>query len=169
MLYLRMKRRQDAFNMPPLATHLVDADSSREPWPTWIQSLAVESPVQKPGDATAVVPGRFDKLTNLLQRQVDHHQIAGAVALVLHRGKPVYSAALGLADVGEHRPMADDTVFRIASMTKPVTSVAILMLTEDDKLKLTDPVSKFLPEFKQMRVLDPAGRAPSRRARDHHS
>ena len=64
--------------------------------------------------------------------------------------------------------MADDTVFRIASMTKPVTSVAILMLTEDDKLKLTDPVSKFLPEFKQMRVLDPAGTGTVA-ARDHHS
>ena len=88
MLYLRMKRRQDAFNMPPLATHLVDATAVGTV-AAWIQSLAVESPVQKPGDATAVVPGRFDKLTNLLQRQVDHHQIAGAVALVLHRGKPV--------------------------------------------------------------------------------
>ena len=53
--------------------------------------------------------------------------------------------------------MADDTIFRIASMTKPVTSVAILMLAEDGKLNLTDPVSKFLPEFKQMRVLDPTG------------
>jgi CubicO group peptidase (beta-lactamase class C family) len=53
--------------------------------------------------------------------------------------------------------MADDTIFRIASMTKPVTSVAVLMLAEDGRLKLTDPVSRFLPEFKDMRALDPTG------------
>jgi CubicO group peptidase (beta-lactamase class C family) len=88
---------------------------------------------------------------------VDRKQVAGAVALILHRGKPVFSAALGSADAGAGRPMADDTLFRIASMTKPVTSVAVLMLAEEGRFDLTDPVSKYLPEFKDMRVLDPKG------------
>ena len=85
-------------------------------------------------------------------------QVAGAVALVLQRGKPVFAPRP--SDWPTRRsigPMADDTIFRIASMTKPVTSVAILMLAEDGKLNLTDPVSKYLPEFKDMRVLDPKG------------
>jgi CubicO group peptidase (beta-lactamase class C family) len=88
---------------------------------------------------------------------MDRKQVAGAVALILHRGKPVFSAALGCADAGAGRPMADDTIFRIASMTKPVTSVAVLMLAEEGRFDLTDPVSKCLPEFKDMRVLDPKG------------
>jgi CubicO group peptidase (beta-lactamase class C family) len=88
---------------------------------------------------------------------VDHKQVAGAVALVLQRGQPVYSASVGWADSGAGRPMADDTIFRMASMTKPVTSVAVLMLVEDGRLKLTDPVCRWLPEFKDPRVLDPKG------------
>ena len=91
--------------------------------------------------------------------------MAGVVALVLQHGKPVYSASLGFADIEGGRSMADDTIFRFASMTKPVTSVAVMMLAEEGRLKLTDPVSKFLPEFRDMRVLDPkgAGTVPARR------
>ena len=103
------------------------------------------------------LPGRFDKVATLLQHHVDRKQVAGAVALVLHRGKPVFSAAVGNADAGASRPMAEDSIFRIASMTKPVTSVAVMMLAEEGRFALTDPVSKFLPEFKDMRVLDPKG------------
>ena len=126
----------------------------------------MESPTQKPGGTTAVVPGTIRQgRPSLLQRHVDRKQIAGAVALVLHRGKPVYLRRGRTRPTSRtHRPMADDTIFRIASMTKPVTSVAVLMLAEEGRLKLTDPVSKFLPEFKDMRVLDPKGRAPSRPA-----
>ena len=76
---------------------------------------------------------------------------------MLQRGKPIYSASVGLADVAANRKMADDTIFRIASMTKPITTVAVLMLAEEGKFKLTDPVSRFLPEFKEMRLLDANG------------
>ena len=89
MIYLRMKRRQDAFNMPPLATHLVDR-----------AAVAVAGDMDsgsgggtgRPDSAAApaVVPGRFDKVTALLQQHVDRSQVAGAVALVLQRGKPVF-------------------------------------------------------------------------------
>ena len=94
----------------------------------------------------------FESVHKLLQGYVDRHEIAGAAALVLHRGKPVYREALGMADVEANRPMTNDTLFRIASMTKPITSVAVMMLVEDGKLRLTDPVSKYLPEFKEPKV-----------------
>jgi CubicO group peptidase (beta-lactamase class C family) len=115
--------------------------------------------------ADVAAPRAFGKVTELLQKQVDQKHVAGLVALVLHRGKPVYSVALGSADVGTGQRMTSDTIFRIASMTKPVTSVAVLMLVEEGRLKLTDPVARFLPEFKNMRVLDPkgTGTVPARR------
>jgi CubicO group peptidase (beta-lactamase class C family) len=119
------------------------------------QPLSAQAP--NPPGQLVVAPGRFDKVSGLLQRHVDRKQVAGAVALILHRGKPVYSAAIGAADAGTGRPMAIDTIFRIASMTKPVTSVAVLMLAEEGRFDLTGPVSKFLPEFKDMRVLDSKG------------
>jgi uncharacterized repeat protein (TIGR03806 family) len=156
MLYLRMKRRQDAFNMPPLASHLVDP-AAVAVLAAWIQDLPPKAPAPKPADAPAVATGQFDKVLGLLQRSVEKKQVAGAVALVLQKGKPVFSAAVGSANIAANRSMAADTIFRIASMTKPVTSVAVLMLAEDGRLNLTDPVSKYLPEFKAMRVLDPKG------------
>ena len=123
-------------------------------------ALSADTP--KPVAPTAIAVGRFDKVAGLLRQHVDRKQIAGAVALVLHQGKPIFSAAIGSADTGSGenrtvRPMADDTIFRIASMTKPVTSVAVLMLAEEGRFELTDPLSKYLPEFKAMGVLDPSG------------
>ncbi len=156
MLYLRMKRRLDVFGMPPLASHAADP-AAVAAVATWVRDLRPPAPPAKPVGPPAVAPGRFEKVADLLQKQVDRKQIAGAVAVVLHQGKPVFSAALGSADVEAGRPMADDTLFRLASMTKPVTSVAVLMLVEDGRCKLTDPVSRYLPEFKDLRVLDPKG------------
>ncbi len=156
MLYLRMKRRQDVFGMPPLATQEVDPAALRAV-AAWIHGLRAEAPAPRLAAPPAVAPGRFDKVRALLQQNVDRKQVAGAVALVLHQGKPVFSVAIGSADLEAHRPMAGDSIFRIASMTKPVTSVAVLMLAEEGRFELSDPVSKFLPEFKDMRVLDPKG------------
>jgi len=156
MVYLRMKRRLDVFSMPPLASHEVDP-AAVAAMAKWIRDLPPQTPDPKPAAPAAVASGRFEKLAGLIHKHVDRKQIAGAVAIVLQRGKPVFSAAIGSADVEANRPMADDTLFRIASMTKPVTSVAVLMLVEDGRCKLTDPVSKYLPQFKDMRVLDPKG------------
>jgi CubicO group peptidase (beta-lactamase class C family) len=98
---------------------------------------------------------RFPELIEQIQEHVDRKDIAGAVVLVLHRGKPVCFEALGMADAEARKAMARETIFRIASMTKPITSVAALMLVEDGKLRLDDQVSKYLPEFKDMTVLVP--------------
>lgn len=83
---------------------------------------------------------------------VDEQQISGAVTLVAHRGKIVHLAAVGRADVDANRPMAEDSIFAIASMTKPITATAVMILQDEGKLSLDDPVSKYIPEFRDARL-----------------
>jgi len=93
-----------------------------------------------------------------MQEYVEGGFISGVVTLVHRRGRLVHSDVLGWQDVEQQRPMQRDTIFRIYSMTKPITSVAVLMLHEEGKLRLTDAVDQWLPELKNPRVLrDPAG------------
>ena len=93
-----------------------------------------------------------------ITQAVDAGLISGAVTLVWHRGEVLQANGIGYRDVEAKLPMERDTVFRIASMTKPVTVAAALALAEEGKLALTDPVTRWLPEMAQMRVLvDPAG------------
>jgi CubicO group peptidase (beta-lactamase class C family) len=102
---------------------------------------------------------KFEALGREFQKFVDAGTMPGDVILILQDGKPIYSATHGWADVEHKTPMQPDTLFRIASMTKPVTSLAIMMLAEQGKLAVTDPVSKYIPEYKEMRVLKSAGDA----------
>ena len=90
---------------------------------------------------------RLARIDRALQQYVDSNQIAGAVALVLRDGRPVYERAVGWADRESRKPMSADAIFRIASQTKAITSTAILMLVEEGKIGLGDPVSRFIPEF----------------------
>ncbi len=93
-----------------------------------------------------------------LQGLVDQAALSGAVTLVWHKGEIVQALTIGHRDIEAGLPMTRDTLFRIASMTKPVTSIAVMMLVEEGKLKLTDPVTRWLPELADMVVLeDPAG------------
>ncbi|WP_397402589.1 serine hydrolase domain-containing protein [Phenylobacterium sp.] len=93
-----------------------------------------------------------------LQGIIDQGALSGAVTLVWRKGEVVQTHALGHRDIEGGQPMTRDTLFRIASMTKPVTSVAVMMLVEEGKLKLDDPVSRWLPELANMQVLkDPTG------------
>ena len=91
-----------------------------------------------------------------LQASVDAGDLSGFVTLVWRKGEVVQVNTLGKRNIATGAPMQRDTLFRIASMTKPVTSVAALMLMEEGKLRLDDPVSKWLPEFADMRVLKDA-------------
>ena len=95
----------------------------------------------------------LEKIDALLTQAVERKQVAGAVALVARDGKLGYLHAKGFQDVEAGKEMTNDTLFRIASMSKPVTSVAVMILVDDGKLKVTDPVSKYLPEFKNQKVL----------------
>jgi CubicO group peptidase (beta-lactamase class C family) len=98
-----------------------------------------------------ISPARLERATAVLQAAVDQGQYAGAVMLVARRGQIVQWQALGYRDVARTDPMRVDTIFQIYSMTKPITSVAALLLMEEGRLTLDDPVSRFLPEFARTR------------------
>lgn len=95
---------------------------------------------------------KLKRLDALLQEAVDRRQIAGGVALLARHGQIGHLSAIGWRNAEAHTPMTTDTLFRIASMTKPITSVAAMMLVEEGKLRLDDPVWKFIPEFRNARV-----------------
>ena len=113
--------------------------------------LAAQSPSE-----TIVVPGfapeRLSRIDRVMQQYVDDGRLAGAVALVLRDGQPVYERAFGWSDKEGGRRMATDTIFRIASQTKAITSVAVLALMEEGKVGLNDPVSRFIPAFAKTTV-----------------
>lgn len=101
----------------------------------------------KPAAAAGVSQDRFKRLDALLHEHIDQNRIAGIVVLVLRDGKPIYERALGWSDKEAKRPMAVDSIFRIASQTKALTSAAILALAEDGRLTPSMPVSRFIPGF----------------------
>ncbi len=95
---------------------------------------------------------RLARIRVAMQRYVDRKDVPGVVTLVARHGRVVHFEALGYRDVEGKSPMTGDAIFRIASMTKPITSVAAMMLFEEGHFLLSDPISKWLPEFSQMRV-----------------
>jgi len=95
---------------------------------------------------------RLRNIDRLIDQHIGEKKIAGAVVLVARKGKIAYFREAGLADTG--KPMQKDTIFRVVSMTKPLTSTAIMLLYEEGKLLLSDPVSKYIPEFKDPKVLE---------------
>jgi CubicO group peptidase (beta-lactamase class C family) len=110
-----------------------------------------EPPRTKPEDV-GVSSERLQRINNVVKRHIDEGHIAGAVTLVARKGKVVHFEAQGLMDIETKRPMTRDTLFRMASSTKPVTGVAVLMLIEEGKVRLADPAAKFIPEFKDVKV-----------------
>jgi CubicO group peptidase (beta-lactamase class C family) len=111
--------------------------------------LTVAAPAAGPGTLS---PERVARIDKVLQQYVDENRIAGAVGYVLQDGKPIYERAVGWADKEAGTRMAPNTIFRIASQTKAITSAAILSLMEEGKLNLTDPVSRFIPSFVSSKV-----------------
>ena len=105
-------------------------------------------------DRVGISSERLDRMHRGMQAIVDRHEAGGIVTLVARDGKVADVHAVGFQDVGSNRPMRPDTIFRIASMSKPITSVAVMMLYEEGKLQLTDPVSKYIPAFKTQRVVN---------------
>jgi CubicO group peptidase (beta-lactamase class C family) len=103
---------------------------------------------------------RLQRIHAMIRQRIDAKILSGAVALVSRDGHPVYFEAQGLRDLESKQPMEKDAHFRIYSMTKPVIGVAILMLVEEGKIRLSDPVSRFIPELKSLRVAV-TGKAPA--------
>src|SRR4051794_33807655 len=103
----------------------------------------------------------FDRIEqHLKQRYIDAGRSPGTQLLVYRRGKVVHSSVQGFADIERKVPVKDDTIFRIYSMTKPITSVAFMMLVEEGRVALDEPVHKYIPEWKNLGVFQ-AGNAPA--------
>jgi CubicO group peptidase (beta-lactamase class C family) len=103
-------------------------------------------------EQVGVSSDRLQRIGEAIQRHIDEKHISGAVTLVARRGFVVHHQAHGVKDIDTKQPMTRDTMFKMASSTKPVTSVAVMMLVEEGKVRITDPVSRFIPEFKDMKV-----------------
>src|SRR5579862_7479713 len=115
------------------------------------QAFAASLTISRPEEA-GISAERLKRIRSVVQSHIDAKDFAGAVTLVARKGKVVHFEAQGTTDLESGKPMRADTLFRMASMTKPITAVAVLMLMEEGKLILSDPVSKFIPEFKNPRV-----------------
>lgn len=96
---------------------------------------------------------RLNRLDGVLQNAVTQSSVPGVSALIVRNGKIVYYKAFGMADNAANRPLKRDDIFRIASMSKAITSTAVMMLWEEGKFQLDDPISKYIPEFKNQTVL----------------
>jgi CubicO group peptidase (beta-lactamase class C family) len=123
-------------------------------------AVGKDLPAASPG-SVGLSSERLERIGAAVQRSIDDKRIAGAVTLVARRGHVAWSKAQGMMDREAGKPMRLDTIFRICSMTKPITSLAVMMLYEEGHFLLTDPVSRYLPEFRNPKVLvKPASGAP---------
>jgi CubicO group peptidase (beta-lactamase class C family) len=101
----------------------------------------------------SLLPKGATEIDALFQRAVEQGTVPGVVAVVASKNQVLYYRAAGMKEVAGQKPMTMDSIFRIASMTKPITSAAIMLLQEQGKLRLDDPVSRYLPEFKDREVI----------------
>jgi CubicO group peptidase (beta-lactamase class C family) len=116
-----------------------------------LPSTAGQVPTGKPEEA-GMSTERLQRIHQAMERHIEAGEISGAVTLVARHGKIVHFQAHGLMDLDTSTSMMPDAIFRIASMTKPITGVAVMMMLEEGRIRLNDPVSKFIPEFKDTKV-----------------
>jgi CubicO group peptidase (beta-lactamase class C family) len=117
-----------------------------------VASLAQELPAAKP-ESVGLSSERLERIGATVQRNIDDKRIAGAVTFVMRKGRVAWFKPQGMMDREAGKPMRPDAIFRICSMTKPITSVAVMMLYEEGRFLLDDPISMYLPEFKNPKVL----------------
>jgi CubicO group peptidase (beta-lactamase class C family) len=107
-------------------------------------------------------PEKLARVGDYIRNEISTGKIPGAILLIQQHGRPIYFEAFGVRDVESRRPMTADTIFRLYSMSKPITSVAAMMLVEDGKLALSDPVAKYIPVFADVKVgVDKPGETPA--------
>lgn len=116
--------------------------------PAFSQQLPTANP-----ESVGLSPERLDRISLAIQRSIGETRLAGAVTLVVRKGRVAWLKAQGMSDKESPKPMQTDAIFRICSMTKPITSTAVMMLYEEGRCQLSDPVSKYIPEFKNSKVL----------------
>ena len=122
----------------------------------------------QPTPPTGVNEAILSQIPQRIQHFIDNQTVAGAVTLVAHGNDVVEFHALGMADIEAGRQMQKDTIFQIMSMTKPVTAIGIMMLAEEGKLALRDPIEDYLPEFHNQRVMTNTGPDAGRRGTPNH-
>ena len=118
--------------------------------PAWSQALPHAEPEQ-----VGMSSERLQRIAPVMQSYIDDGKLAGSLVLLARRGKVTYLESFGAMDREKDKAMQEDVIFRIASMTKAVTSVAAMMMYEEGRLLLTDPISKYIPAFKEPKVLVP--------------
>jgi CubicO group peptidase (beta-lactamase class C family) len=116
-----------------------------------VPATTASTPTAKPEDV-GLSSERLQRVTQMIDRHIAAGDIAGAVTIVARKGKVVHHSARGVMDLQSRQPMANGSMFRIASMTKPVVGVAIMMLVEEGKVHLNDPIARYIPQFRDMRV-----------------
>jgi CubicO group peptidase (beta-lactamase class C family) len=119
-----------------------------------VSAFSHDLPMVEP-EAVGLSTERISRIDKVMETHVAQQKIAGGVTLLARHGKIAHLGVYGMMDVEAGKPMTPDTIFRIASMTKPITSVAVMMLYEEGHFRLNEPVSKFIPAFKEMFVLPP--------------
>lgn len=129
----------------------------------FVHVIAISQPVltKSTPEAGGFSTERLARLDTKIKEWIDQKWMNGAVALIIHNGKIVYDKGFGFSDDARKTPMKTDLLFRLASQTKAVTSVGVMMLFEEGKLLLDDPVSKYIPEYKNLKVLDKFNAADS--------
>src|SRR5215472_16299850 len=118
-------------------------------WP-----ITAAPPPTRPEDV-GLSTERLQRIGELVQRHLAAGSFSGAVTLVARHGRIAHHEAYGVMDLEAKKPMSKDGIFRIMSMTKPVIGVALLMMMEEGKVRLQDPIAKFIPEWKNMTVAVP--------------
>ena len=116
-----------------------------------------------PPETQGMSAARLARLNGAFKKEIEDKKVPGVVMMIARKGKLVFTSAQGLRDPRGADPMRLDTIFRIYSMTKPMASVATMILVEDGTVQLTDPVSKWLPAFKDMKVSTTGGDVPAQR------
>jgi CubicO group peptidase (beta-lactamase class C family) len=124
--------------------------------------LTAAAPTARP-EEVGLSSERLKRISELMQRHVEARNLSGAVTLVARNGRVAHLEAHGLMDLASNKAMQKDAIFRIMSMTKPIVGVAVLMMMEEGKVRLNDPISRFIPEYKELKVavaqpVGPAGR-----------
>lgn len=122
-------------------------------------TYAAEIPTATP-ESVGMSSERLKRVTEVGKSMVDAGQIAGIITQVARHGKIIHTDVLGMRGLEDHRPLKEDALFRIYSMTKPITAVAAMMLYEEGKFHLNDPVSKHVPELKDLMVLKDGSYVP---------
>src|SRR5687768_10343822 len=137
---------------------LAEVDVRRSLWlfVALIMVIGVDAstPTARP-EGVGLSADRLKRVTELMQRLIDARTFSGSVTLIARNGRVAHFEAQGLMDLESKTPMQRDAIFRIMSMTKPVVGVAAMMLMEDGKLRLTDPVGRFIPDLQTLKVTVP--------------